>query len=682
MLKMIIKRDLRKTKLISATVLVFILLSSFLLSTSLLLFSNLLGSIDRLMEESKTPHFLQMHIGDPQTEELAEFAMAQPNVKDFQILGFVNVDSSSILVNGGSFDGHGQDNGFTYQSADFDYLLDLDGKVIEPVPGEVYVPLAYYLDGSLKEGDVLALPGVDLIVRGPLRDSQMNSTLASSKRFLVSEEDFPRILPHGRLEYLIEFLLVDMEQLSAFSGAYANANLPSNGPTLTYPLFKMINSVSEGILLAVLFLFSALVLVVCFLCIRFTLLSKIEEDYREIGVLKGIGIRVSKIKDIYLAKYLMIAAAGSLLGYGLSIALSDLFLEPIRVAMGEGANKSAGYLFGAIGALLIFLTVILYVNGVLNRFKKISASEAIRFGTMEGSTDGKGSWKWRNSRLPVNLFLGINTVMSRKKLYLTFAIVLMVSSFIMTLPNLISSTIASKEFVTYIGVGQSDLLLYLQQSQDLKADRMEIEEALKEDPDIASHSFYTSKLYEVGLKSGERGRLWTQLGDHAAFPVNYTQGDAPIGEKEIALSHLSAQDLEKQLGDTLEIFRNGESVQLTISGIYSDITNGGKTAKVNFSDEDGASLSLSALISLKGGVDPTKKAEEYAARFPQVRSISIEDYRQEIFGSTIRSVNQASLIGMLFALSLTFLITLLFTNMLVTRDRRRISVLKSLGYTT
>jgi putative ABC transport system permease protein len=111
----------------------------------------------------------------------------------------------------------------------------------------------------------------------------MQPLLSSSKRFLVSQNDFAALQPFGSVEYLIEFRLHDLDSLGAFETAYTAAGLEANGPTLTYPLFRMFNGLSDGLMIAVILLISALVIAIAFLCIRFTLLAKIEDDYREIG---------------------------------------------------------------------------------------------------------------------------------------------------------------------------------------------------------------------------------------------------------------------------------------------------------------------------------------------------------------------------------------------------------------
>ena len=45
--------------------------------------------------------------------------------------------------------------------------------------------------------------------------------------------------------------------------------------------------------------------------LRFTITFTLEEEYREIGIMKAIGIPARKIRGLYLVKYLAIALAGA-----------------------------------------------------------------------------------------------------------------------------------------------------------------------------------------------------------------------------------------------------------------------------------------------------------------------------------------------------------------------------------
>ena len=52
-------------------------------------------------------------------------------------------------------------------------------------------------------------------------------------------------------------------------------------------------------------------------------------------VMKAVGIRVSDIQSIYLAVYAVLAAAGCIMGFLLSLALRGPLQESIRANLGE-----------------------------------------------------------------------------------------------------------------------------------------------------------------------------------------------------------------------------------------------------------------------------------------------------------------------------------------------------------
>ncbi|MEK4344801.1 ABC transporter permease [Paenibacillus sp. FSL P4-0184] len=678
----IIRNDISKSKLITLTTMIFVAAAAMLVSLAAVLVVHLSGAIDTLMTQAKTPHFMQMHSGAIDNERLAAFAEQSSNVDEFQVLEFLNVDSTQIVMDGNSLANSVQDNGFSTQSSKFDYLLDLDGKVINVADGELYVPISYMKDGIAKLGDQTTVFGKKLTVAGFLRDSQMNSLLASSKRFLVSENDFAEIKDFGSTEYLIEFRLKDLSELGAFETAYTSAGLEANGPTITYPLFKMLNAISDGLMIAVILLISVLVVAIAFMCIRFTLLAKIEDDYREIGVLKAIGLRVSDIKKIYIAKYAAIAAAGCTLGFAFSFVFRGMLLENIRLYMGESGNASFALFLGLIGVLLVFLAIIANVSIVLKRFRKISPTEAIRFGiSQEKSAGAKRFCLNRNRLFNTNIFLGIKDVLARKRLYATMLVVLVISTFIIIVPQNLYNTISSKSFITYMGIGSSDMRVDIQQTDNISGKAAEIAKAMESDGSISQYAVLTTKTFKAKTEKGLEESLKIELGDHSIFPLGYSAGRAPAAENEIALSVLNADELGKRVGDVITLVIEGEEKNLTVSGIYSDITNGGKTAKAAFTDNslDMMWSVIYAELSDKSLVDG--KASEYADRFDYAKISGIDEYITQTFGSTISSVGKASYAAIAVALIIMVLVTLLFMKMLVTKDRYSIAMMKALGFT-
>ncbi|PKO19204.1 MAG: ABC transporter permease [Chloroflexi bacterium HGW-Chloroflexi-10] len=677
-----IRNDISKNKAITLTTMIFIATAAMLVSLAAILVVNLTGAIDTLMTQAKTPHFMQMHSGEIDTMQLTAFAEQNGDIDEFQVLEFLNVDGARIIFEESSLADSVQDNGFSVQSEKFDYLLDLDGKVISVSDGELYVPICYMQDGTAKIGDEVELFGKTFRVAGFLRDSQMNSLLASSKRFLVSKNDYTEIKDFGNTEYLIEFRLKDLSALGAFETAYTSAGLDANGPTITYPLFKTINAISDGLMIAVILLVSALFVAIAFMCIRFTLLAKIEDDYREIGVMKAIGLRVADIQKIYLAKYAAIAATGCILGFSLSFAFRGMLLENIRLFMGESENPSAALLFGIISVLLIFLAIIAYVNGVLKRFRKISPAEAIRFGTSQEKTSTAKSFHLSKNRLlDTNIFLGIKDVLTRKKLYATMFAVLVILVFIIIVPQNLYNTISSKSFSTYMGIGKSDIRIDIQQTDHIFEKTAEIAKVLENDRSISKYVVLTTKTFNAKMDDGSEERIKIELGDHSVFPVKYSEGRAPATEDEIALSVMNADELGKKTGNVIPLVVDGKEKQLTVCGIYSDITNGGKTAKAVFSDNSAEIMwsVISAELADKSLV--SSKITEIADRFEFAKISGIDGYIQQTFGSTIRSIGKASYAAITAALIITVLVTVLFMKMLVAKDRYSIAVMKAFGFT-
>lgn len=676
-------RNFVNSKVISLTMILFIAMASMLLSLATILTVNLSGALDKLMVDAKTPHFMQMHSGNLDVSKLKTFADYNDNVTDFQVFNFLNIDNSQIILGDNSLANSLQDNGVCIQSKQFDFLLDLNNTSVQPKNGELYVPVCYFKDGTTKIGDSAFINGKPFVVAGFIRDSQMNSTLASSKRFLVSEEDFSLLEPFGNIEYLIEFRLNDLSKLNDFETAYSSAGLPANGPVLTLPLFQMISAISDGIMIAVIVLIAILVIFVALLCIRFTLLAKIEDDYREIGVMKAIGMRVSDIQKIYLIIYASIAGMGSILGYLLSLLFQRPLRESIRLNLGESGNDAFALTLGIVGMIFVFMLIFFYVSWNLQRFRKISAVQAIRFGTESLSKYGAKKVRLSENKFSsTNFFLGVKDVLARKNLYITMLVVIVLASFIMIVPQNLYHTISKDNFVTYIGVGNCDIRLDIQQTSQIDEKTLNIGKYMKADSEIKNYALFISKIFQIKLDNGIIENIKVELGDHTVFPLQYAKGREPIKEDEIALSAINAEELEKNVGEQIVLITSDGEKQLTICGIYSDITNGGKTAKAVFTDNYTKAIWSVICADLTEKEQLPNKISEYTQRFPYAKISSIDEYMAQTFGQTLQSVQSASLSAIIVSVVITLLVTVLFMKLLIAKDRYSISVLRAIGFTS
>lgn len=679
----IIKNDIRESKLIMATTTMFITIAAVLVALAMILSVNLSGSIDTLMEKTQSPHYMQMHAGNLDNAQLAKFVKNNGNVSAYEASEFLNLSGTDIEIGGHSFADSVEDNGLAVQNKKLDFFVDMENRPIQPKPGELYVPVAFKKQGFAKVGDKAMIAGKEFTVTGFLRDGTMNSQMAGSKRLLLHQKDYDTLFSKGRLEYIIQFRLKDPSKLNQFEAAYKKAEIGVNGPSGSHRLFKLGNAMSEGVLIGILLLISLLVVLMTFMCIRFTLLAKIEEDYREIGVMKAIGLQIKEIKKIYLAKYAALSILGSLLGYLLSVPLSYLLLKNIKLFMGESANEGLSWFLAFAGVIAVMLLIIGYVYRLLNRFKKVSAVEAIRFSAANEKINTKTQVNLRKRTLfSVDTRLGIIDIMNRKKMYVTMLFVFILSTFIMIVPALVYHTTVSEDFVENMGFShQVDIGASLYQSTNNVKYEKKLTDYLEQDPDVADFSKIVTKNFAVKAAGTTENVLSVELGNHQKFPVDYLKGRAPKKRNELALSTINAEEYNKKIGDSLVLIRNGKEQRFTVCGIYANVFNGGKTAKAIFEDKEATSIWTDIYIKLKDSEQTEKKMTHYKKDLPFVKMNNVREYRDQTFGSTIQSIMLIALGSSLVALLITGLITSLFMKLLLVKDKKEIATLKALGFT-
>lgn len=671
------KSDLINRPLTNLINLLFISLASLLVALAIGLSFQLFGSIDRLMEAAKTPHWMQMHAGELNEADIEEFAEKSELVSDYQVVPFLNLDAQEVLIKGEPLTGTAQDLGISLQNDSFDRLLDLDLKPIQIKRGEIYLPLLLLKRGDIAVGDQASLAGHDFTIAGFINDSQMNSSLSSSKRFAVHPEDLKTLLPSGGLEYLIEFRLYDETRTSELSQSYHQAGLPAAGPTITYSLFRLVNAISDGFMIAILLVVGCLIIAISLLSVRFSLLAKLEDEYRDIGVMLAIGLPVKQVQTIYLIQSLLPAIVGSLLGYLASLVLISQLSEGVRLIGGQ-AEPSAMW-WSLIGSLFVGLIITVFIRHLLRRFHHISPVEALRVGTKAGQRVGASNLI--GMPFSTNISLGLRDFWQRFGLYRTQLIILTLAVFIMVVPANLSNTIQDESFSGYMGVAPSDIRIDLTRADQTNYSAKAMYQAILDDPATKEAVLFETRQFELTRADGRREPIQIELGDQSRFAPAYVKGESPVTDSEISLSSLLAEELGVTIGDQLHVSSPAGAKELLVSGIYSDISHGGLTAKADFTDPSAPMVWNIIYLNLVDNQSVSDKVDQLSGLYPDSRVTSVRQFANQMFGSTFGSIEQASMVSSLASLITVFLITLLFQRLLIAKDRKHHAILQSLGFT-
>ena len=683
-----LRKDFLRKKLITIVVFAFIFLAALLVASGTNLIIELGNSLNVLFSKAHTPHFVQMHAGSLDQAEIDGWTSANEMVAEQQTVEMITVDGSNLTLGESlnSEENSIMDISFVTQNEGFDFLLDLDNNIIQLAPGEIAVPVYYIQERDLAVGDEVRVhTGAGdrvFTITTFSRDSQMNPAIASSKRFLVHEQDFAGLRESiAETEYLVEFLLVDESQVSAFASAYQSSDMPQIGPAIDKGLFRTINSLSDGLVAGVVILMSLLLIVIAILCLRFTLLATIEEDTREIGVMKAIGISRSDIRRIYLAKYVVMGAAAVLAGYLTSLLLNQVLSANVLLYIGRASKSVLQTALPLVAASSIFLIVTISCVVILRRFNRISAVEALRSGSV-GETMGRISMLSlkRGKALNINAYLGIRDVLQRARFYGLLAFVFFLCAVIIIIPIHFLTTIQSPTFISYMGTGQSDMRIDLRQSDDVAARFDSAVATLRDDPDVAKLSPLVTSQFTVKHSDGTLETLNIESGDFSLFPLDYVQGTAPEQEHEIALSILNANEMEKRIGDTVTLVIEGQEHQMVVSGVYQDITNGGRTAKAAMPHNPQTVIWYTVNLDLASDANLEEKMVEYAQIFDSARVTDTASFISQTVGNTVQQLKTVTIVTVVIGLAVSVLITSLFMMMLITKDSNQIAIMRSLGF--
>lgn len=684
----ILRRDAVRNRVIMVVIFALVAMSAFLLASGAGLIVQLTTSIDALFTRSIAPHLVQMHAGDIDRSRVETWAAGNLLVDQHQIVEMITVDGSHMTLGEWATAeiNSVMDMSLVVQNEHFDILLDGDNRPMFVAPGQIGVPLYYREARDLSVGDRVRIDtgafSREFRIAGFVRDAMMNPSIIHSKRFLVHPLDYAELRGHlPDTEYLVEFRLRDASRTGELAAAYTDAGLPDRGPSVDHRIFRVFNALTDGMVAAVVVILSLLLMLIAVLCLRFTIVSTIEEDYREIGVMKAIGMGRRDIRRIYLIKYIALGGTAALAGYLGSLAAAPALTANITAFLGSAEAPLVLQLIPPAAAVLVGAMVVGSAALILRRVHRISAVAALRGGAVNGGLGRIGVLPLRTGRRAVvNIVLGVRDVTQRPRLFALVVGIFAVCSAIILVPFHFHSTLNDPSLTAYMGISRSDIRIDLRQT-DLVATRFEeMLDTVAIDPDIARFSPLVTARYTLVHENGRNESIAVETGDFSRFPLEFFSGSAPSDEDEIALSVLKAQDLGRGPGDSLVLLVDGSERAMTVSGIYQDVTNGGRTAKAPLPVDEETVLWYSLIVDLKPGVDVGHKTAEYSRLFHPARVTDLDGYIEETLGQTISQLARVVAGAIAIGLVVATLITALFLKMVLIKDRSRIAIMKSLGF--
>ena len=687
----ILKKDLKRKRTMNAILLMFVILCSMFAAASVNNIVAVTGGIEHFFNISDVPEVIVSLTHDSEEKNKIE------NIKGIRE---IRTDCPMYIYSSKYFRFKGKklDNFINPAVILSDNEMgikyfDSDNKVIKSVEkGHFYCTSTFiqYLD--VKEGDEFEL-NVDgfqykLIYDGLFKGAVIQTGNAALPYLIVNSEDFKNIeegYDAPSLRYDSMYIKTDnVDAITEYAEKTEDVYASTRDSSKTIYIFDMMVAY---IMMAI----SVIIMLTAFIVLRFTIGFTIQEEYREIGVMKALGINNTSIRSIYIVKYLAISVVGSLIGFFCSIPLSNIMLKTVSENMVLGSEN--GIVLSVISAIFIIAIIMLFCFFCTRKVKKLSPIDAVRSGQTGERFRKKSLLHLGSSRLPSTAFLALNDVLSAPKQFLIITMVFTLCMFMMNVMATGSSTLKSDKLMRFFNAPVSDITIM---DTEILGDLMtkpggyrttiENTEKIMNDLDIDgtySVTFGSQSSCVHGDKSCTKIFFVSVIGNNE-YEIICDEGSAPRKADEIAMTGYAMDAIDAKIGDRIIVTLGDNDYEFIITGKISSFFGGGYAciSHKSFDLNDVVGNGTTG-IQIKLNGDPDK--EKINNTIDQIRD-KLETDKVYTSKDAVKMMTQVSdslnafkKLNMILTIILTGLIVILMERSFISKEKPEIALMKAVG---
>lgn len=684
----ILKKDLKRKKSMNIILLMFITLCAVFTASSVSNLIVILNAVDYYGEQSNIADFFIWKT-DEDTERFEEWLTSLPYAEDFEKeTGIVITDENFI---------------------NDDYFTQMGLCALARLPEKYGLPLGdgNYPLTALNNGEVALSRydarrseleiGDEITVRigerqktftlaYTTRDILFGSPYIDTKRLIISDEDY---------DYFLEAESALFNFYSIMSGDSRAVNRELNKQDFLIDMTgdrAMIETTLtlELVMASLLILVGVVLIIISFAILRFTIVFTLQEDYREIGIMKAIGLKNSAIKNIYIIKYFAISLVSVIIGTTVSIPFGKVMLESVQDNI---AIQSDGSLvINIICGIIVIGLVILFCRLSTGSVDKFTAIQAIRGGATGERFKKKRFFHLnRCGNIPTMLYMSFNSIKSAFKSYAVLVITFILGTLLIILPLNAVNTLTGDGIIHMFGVVDSDVYIVAANfGFELNTEKAgELEKLYQEkglEIELNTVLMTVPWVYTLDIEYGEQVMATQSLLYTADRHQNYIAGTPPVLANEIAMTKLIMDRLGVTIGDTVNVKLGADTRPYIITASMQSMNNMGnsmffpKTAEI-----DTRFASFASMFTIQGDFVNRENIDEQTALMrdvtPELQIKTAQEWLEQYIGSSIDMIGELKTLILVLVMLINCLITILLIRTFVTRERGEISLMKNMGFT-
>jgi putative ABC transport system permease protein len=434
---------------------------------------------------------------------------------------------------------------------------------------------------------------------------------------------------------------------------------------------------TTAVMIPFLVAFSVVGLVISALIIGNVVSGAVISSYRDLGIMKTLGMMPSQVILVMMLQIVVVAIAGCLVGIPLGTFASQPFLHKTAHALGLPAPFTAAA--PSMIAVLLTILIIAVLASVLASWRagRESAVSAITMGSAPSRSGSRlGGWV---SRLPlpraVGLGIGDTFASPFRSITTTFAIVLGVATVVFALGLHLSLGRIAEDLIRDRSV---QVTISAPKRSQVSLDDQRTANAIQQNPNTAKYTAESSVDATVpGI--AEPVPYYAYRGDSSWVGYAMISGRWFSAPGEVVAPSALIDQAHLHIGDHFTAQINGKSVQLTLVGEILDQDDNDLLLRGDWSAAAAVDPGLQPTdyeVQLRLGVDP----QQYAASMQQsLGDVGVGITSSAATDTTFRLFNSV-IAGLALVLAIISVTGVLNTVVLSTRERaREIAILKAVG---
>lgn len=688
----ILKKDLKRKKTMNMILFLFIILATMFVASGLNNVIAVVNGTDYYLDKAGMGDYVVITMGEDAVGNIDLVLKKEECVKSYKIepVIFCSAGRDNVYhINGEKIS---MNNPCLFQSIDdagLSYFDRENQKISQVAPGHVYIGGSFLKDNDLEAGDKVCIKyesvNMELVIDGKAKDAVLGSEFMGNQRFLLNDADMQKLAADETIQknYRGEIGYIETDDIAGVSSAVsAIRGIAFDGSRSTIKTCYLMDMLIAFLIL----ILSICLIIVSFMVLKFSITFTIMEEFREIGVMKAIGIGNGRIRALYLGKYLALALAGALLGFFASIPFGDMLLQSASENMLLGNDM--GILINLLGAAMVIALILLFAWHCTGKVKKSSPISAIRSGQTGERYQKKGMYRLGKSHLTTDLYMAVNDLLSSPKRF----VIIMLSFFLCTLFVLmVVNTTATMESPNLIDTFGARSDLYVEEindastKEDYQAYLAQKAEKLNEQGMPAETSVQILYKYPLYFDGREYGITCQQGLNAKAKDYVYSEGSAPQNAGEIAITPQISERTGAKIGDTVSIDFGTEKRDCVVTAYFQTMNQLGEVIRLH-EDAPTDFHNLAVVLQLQISFTDSPDAAEMERRKERIKDLYHNDdvmdateYCVDCIGvvDTMKAVQYSLL---LITLIVVLLVTILMEHSFIADERNQIAILKAIGF--